>query len=150
MLAFQIHADSTTQKSEITLETRHKTFDRITDVTLNDLPVMDFADIHEGIEAGQYDLGSTDHNATFFIDLPSDEPSITIGYYEGTQYQELTLDGTLPYYTFDPNAAIPAFLTLTKEGYAVLDTSLLMSGMKYALGWSAMWPYNAAIFSVTD
>lgn len=149
LLAFHLHEDYITGMQEITLETSQKSFSSIKNVTLNDLSVTDFCSTHSGVEAGTYE-SSNDCYATGFVDLSPSETSITIGYYEGTQYQEVTLDGTLPYYTFDSEAVIPAFLTPTKQGYAIVDTSLLIKGMDYAFGWSELWPNNATIISITD
>ncbi len=158
LLACQIQADTTIQAdtpeeviTKITLETRQKDFNSIDNVTLNGIDVLDclYDYNHDWIGAGIYERGGGIYQVTGFLDLSS-EASITVGYYEGTSYQELTLDGTFPYYSFDSDHKIPIVSTLTKEGYAIVNTSRLEKGTSYAFGWFGLWPSNATILTITD
>lgn len=66
----------------------------------------------------------------------NDQNTVTVSYYEGTQYHSLTLRSTSIAILFDSDRSCCVPLSLTQNGYAVIDTSTL-SPDGYAIGLSS-------------
>ena len=72
-------------------------------------------------------------NGIIELTSENDQNTVTISYYEGTQYHSLTLRSTSTAVLFDSDRTCSVSPSLTSNGYAVIDTSAL-SPNEYAIG----------------
>lgn len=131
----------------------------LSNLTINGLSVQEYCDSHEMIrifyteQQSAYDNTVTDYNFYYAVDLTdftsfdpqkaekgilelteeNSENTVVIGYYEGTEYHSLTLKANCLAVLHDSSPAYTCPLSLTQNGYAVIDTSSLPSG-DYAIG----------------
>ena len=147
-----IPADSTADSSLFA-------FSSSSNLTINGLSVQEYCTSHNMVpiyyreEQGAFDSTIKDYNYRFIVDLtpfteydsekeidgilePVEENSenkVTISYYKGTQCYSFTLTANCLAYLHEPFALYTCPLSLTPNGYAIVDTSLVASG-EYAIG----------------
>lgn len=133
----------------------------LSNLTINGLSVQDYCDTHDMIliyqteEDGTFDNSVKSYNYHYIVELnkfsevnrekaqngirelteENDQNTVTISYYEGTQYHSFTLQSTCFAFHYDPSQAMPFPVSLTQNGYAVIDTSGIPSN-EYAVGFS--------------
>ena len=76
------------------------------------------------------------YNGNFTLEETNENNVAIISFYSGTDYYEFTVEATCIFYLFEPNSAISCNITKTKEGYAIIDTSNLLSSQNYILAYS--------------
>lgn len=104
------------------------------DIRINDISLDDYISSHTIVPFWAPDYGSVD----YFIDLTNEimnggSSDVIISYYEGTAYHEIHLQINCTFYNFDTSNPISCNLVLTKNGYAVIDTSTLSQNMFYMI-----------------
>ena len=131
----------------------------LSNLTINGLSVQDYCDTHDMVliyqteEDSAFDNSVKSYNYHYIVNLSefseldsekrkngiralveeNDQNTVTISYYEGTQYHSFTLQSTCLAYTYTPSQAMPFPVSLTQNGYAVIDTSDTPSN-GYAVG----------------
>lgn len=129
------------------------------DLTINGLSVQDYCATHTMVsiyhteEQSMIDNTLKSYNYQYVVDLTqyvsldpakqedgilelieeNSENVVTIGYYIGTEYYSFTLKANCLAFLHSPSASYSCPLSLTQNGYAIIDTSSLPSG-DYAMG----------------
>ena len=97
------------------------------------------------LEQGNYDVENTNlpfwyinnslmHTDTYFLYSNDSPTEYTVGYWEGTQYSEITLETT--HIPFTKTSRIECYFTRTRNGYSIIDLSDYESGYYIITGCS--------------
>lgn len=129
------------------------------DFLINGLTLAEYTAANSMITIDYDDSSSVDPEAIYIVDLTdyvtlkdnsfilqekNDHNVVTISFYTGTDYHEITLEATCVFFTFDPSSAITCNIQKTKDGYAVIDTSSLSHFENYVVAYGP----NCAPFSI--
>ena len=120
------------------------------DFQLNGLSLADYTSSNSMITIDYRDTGSLGPDALSIVDLTdyvtleensftlrekNDHNVVTVSFYSGTDYHEITLEATCVFFTFDPSSAIACSIHKTTEGYAIVDTSPLSHSENYVVAY---------------
>lgn len=120
------------------------------DFQLNGLSLNDYAHSNSMVTINYRDYSAFGPDARCIVDLTdyvtlennsftlrekNDHNVVTISFYSGTDYHEITLEATCVFFTFDPGSAIACNIQKTKDGYAIVDTSPLSYSENYVVAY---------------